>query len=149
MCSRLNYGTERLETAKVQNCVYAEKGTQVFAACARGWDCTPLVVESQGRQSKSSHALLNELRKENHLASDSGRMAKCSRVMGALFRLSAAPCKRNDFIFSSSLHFFCCTAGKYPAWGAAVPMALHPCGIARNNIRHINSAIVGPNDTSL
>ena len=83
-----------------------------------GYDFTPLVVESYGRQCKSSHALLNKL---GHLASDSGRVTKGSWVECALRRLSVALCKGNDFIFRSNLHSFCRAAGKHPTRGAVVP----------------------------
>ena len=58
-----------------------------------GYNFTPLVVESYGRQCTATHTLLNLL---GHLAADRGRVTKGAWVEGALRRLSVALCKGND-----------------------------------------------------
>ena len=83
-----------------------------------GYDFTPLVVESYGRQCSATHTLLNLL---GRLAADSGRVSKGAWVEGALRRLSIALCKGNDFLFRANLHAFCRAAGKRPTRGAVVP----------------------------
>ena len=79
-----------------------------------GYDFTPLVVESYGRQCSATHTLLNLL---GRLAADSGRVSKGAWVEGALRRLSIALCKGNDFLFRANLHAFCRAAGKHPTRG--------------------------------
>ena len=59
-----------------------------------GYDFTPLVVESYGRQCSATHMLLNPL---GCLAADSGRVSE--GVEGALLRLSIGLCKGNNFLF--------------------------------------------------
>ena len=83
-----------------------------------GYDFTPLVDESYGRQCSVTHTLLNLL---GRLAADSGRVSKGAWVEGALRRLSIALCKGNAFLFRANLHAFCRAAGKHPTRGAAVP----------------------------
>ena len=83
-----------------------------------GYDFTPLVVESYGRQCSGTHTLLNLL---GRLAADSGRVSKGAWVEGALWRLRIPICKGNDFLFRANLHAFCQAAGKHPTRGAAVP----------------------------
>ena len=74
-----------------------------------GYDFTPLVEESYGRQCKATHTLLNKL---GHLAADSGRVTKGAWIEGALCRWSVA------------LHSFCRATGQHPTRGAAVPHTL-------------------------
>ena len=86
-----------------------------------GYDFTPLVTESYGRQCKSSHALLNKL---GHQASDSGRVTKGSWGESRLRRLSVALCKGNAFLFRSNLPSFRRAAAKHPRRLAVAPHIL-------------------------
>ena len=86
-----------------------------------GYDFTPFVVESCGRQCMATHALLNKL---GYLAADSGRVTKGGWIEGALRRLCVALCKGNDFVSRTNLHIFCRETGKHPTRGAAVPHTL-------------------------
>jgi hypothetical protein len=83
-----------------------------------GYDCAPLVVKCHGRLCAASHVLLNKL---GGLASDTGHVTKGAWIEGSLRQLSVALCKGNGFVFRSSLHSFCCAAGKHPKPGATVP----------------------------
>ena len=81
-----------------------------------GYDFTPLVVESYGRQCTATQAPLNKL---GHLVADSGRVTNGVWIEGALRRLSVALCKGNYFVFGANLHSFCHATGKHLTRGAA------------------------------
>ena len=62
--------------------------------------------------------------KLGHLAVDRGHVTKGAWIEGALRRLSVAVCKRNEFVFSATLHSFCRATGKHPTCDPAVPNTL-------------------------